>query len=351
MREVDADAETLAATREFVSKYRRTVNLALVAAQAEGECRFPVKFEQGIEALLPHAQKLRSLVRLLLLDSQLCQAQGDKQQALGSLDAIFAAQRSLSKQSMIVEHLVALAITGVALKEAERLVNTLELSDEELAHLELEVNRLEIEEGLTRALIGERQMGYQGFYHLGQLTGSKEPSKFPGEGQLTLPVDCRYYLQVLGDTIEASRQPYPEAIRLADQVDARMSADMKKPVARFTYTVTFLLAPALNAAFDVTARNIARRDATLCALAAQRHRLKHGQLPAKLADLVPEFLPAVPTDPFDGQPLRMLDRVSADKGDALLFYSVGKDRKDDGGVETSHSAEPDIVVTLKNRSK
>jgi hypothetical protein len=60
---------------------------------------------------------------------------------------------------------------------------------------------------------------------------------------------------------------------------------------------------------------------------------------------VPEFLPGVPTDPFDGQPIHM-----ADKGDALLFYSVGKDRKDGGGAEKEHSGEPDVVVRLKKRS-
>ncbi len=37
--------------------------------------------------------------------------------------------------------------------------------------------------------------------------------------------------------------------------------------------------------------------------------------------------------------------------DGLVFYSVGKDRKDDGGQENENTSEPDVVVTLKLRNK
>ena len=48
--------------------------------------------------------------------------------------------------------------------------------------------------------------------------------------------------------------------------------------------------------------------------------------PANLAELTPEYLPAVPLDRYDGQPLRY--RVVAGRP---LIYSVGADRHDDGG--------------------
>jgi hypothetical protein len=40
-------------------------------------------------------------------------------------------------------------------------------------------------------------------------------------------------------------------------------------------------------------------------LAAARYRAKHGRYPEHLEQLVPEFLPAMPTDPRDGQALRL----------------------------------------------
>jgi hypothetical protein len=69
------------------------------------------------------------------------------------------------------------------------------------------------------------------------------------------------------------------------------------------------------------------KQATVTAIALKRYQLKHGNYPADLNPLVPEFLPAVPLDPVDGQPLRY--RPNADG--TFLLYSVGENGKDDGG--------------------
>ena len=62
-------------------------------------------------------------------------------------------------------------------------------------------------------------------------------------------------------------------------------------------------------------------------LAIERYRLANGKLPDQLTDLVPTFLPSVPTDPFDGKPLRY---KTLPKG--YVVYSVGDDREDNGGI-------------------
>ena len=56
----------------------------------------------------------------------------------------------------------------------------------------------------------------------------------------------------------------------------------------------------------------------------EAYRRKQGRLPDSLQELVPEYLDAVPTDPFDGQPLR----YSREKA---MVYSVAKDLQDSGG--------------------
>lgn len=64
-----------------------------------------------------------------------------------------------------------------------------------------------------------------------------------------------------------------------------------------------------------------------CALALRAYRLEHGRWPEALDDLVPEYLSAVPDDPFtDGRPLRY--RAA---GAGFGVYSVGPDSEDDGG--------------------
>jgi len=71
----------------------------------------------------------------------------------------------------------------------------------------------------------------------------------------------------------------------------------------------------------------AAREAAITAIALKRYQLKHGNFPADLTALVPEFVSAIPRDPVDGQPLRY--RRNADG--TFLLYSVGENGKDDGG--------------------
>jgi len=52
------------------------------------------------------------------------------------------------------------------------------------------------------------------------------------------------------------------------------------------------------------ARSRAQLLAARAAVAVERYRLAQGVIPAALADLVPAFLPEVPMDPFNGEPLR-----------------------------------------------
>lgn len=69
-----------------------------------------------------------------------------------------------------------------------------------------------------------------------------------------------------------------------------------------------------------------QRDATLVAIGLELYRRDRGAYPISLDDLVPRFMPAVPPDRFDGNPVRY--RLVNGKP---VIYSVGSDRMDDGG--------------------
>jgi len=70
----------------------------------------------------------------------------------------------------------------------------------------------------------------------------------------------------------------------------------------------------------------ARVRLLICELALRMYRVQHGGPPRELADLVPDFLPAVPEDPFSGKPLIYRPRATG-----YLLYSVGPNRRDDDG--------------------
>jgi hypothetical protein len=66
---------------------------------------------------------------------------------------------------------------------------------------------------------------------------------------------------------------------------------------------------------------------------------RKGALPTSLADLVPEFLPAVPLDPWNGKPLRH---------EGAKVWSVGRNGVDDGGTPPKEpdSDDGDVVATV-----
>jgi hypothetical protein len=87
----------------------------------------------------------------------------------------------------------------------------------------------------------------------------------------------------------------------------------------------------------------ASRGLVRVAVAAARFKAKHGKYPDAPAALVPEFLPEVPADPFDGRPVRF---KPADGG--VVVYSIGRDRTDDGGNPWDDKKKTgDLVFRLK----
>jgi hypothetical protein len=87
----------------------------------------------------------------------------------------------------------------------------------------------------------------------------------------------------------------------------------------------------LQPAGQKMAVNFRRSQATMrCAIAgvaAERFRRKTGTWPESINALVPDYLSAVPFDPFDGKPLRCR-RLK----DGIAIYSIGPDLADNDGT-------------------
>ncbi len=77
---------------------------------------------------------------------------------------------------------------------------------------------------------------------------------------------------------------------------------------------------------SVNARALARQRLASTELALAAFRTEEGRFPHRLEELVPEYLPGLPYDPFSGQPI-----VYRPQDDNYLLYSFGEDRDDDGG--------------------
>jgi hypothetical protein len=347
----EVTASNVAAVEQFLAQYDGTVQATLTAAKADGECRLFVEFDDGFSALLPHVQKMRALSRLMLLRGRVAMVQGDSERAVESVEAQFEVSRALDHQLILVGYLVRLATSGLALRETVRLLNELDLSAEQLARLKAHVETQDFQAGLVKSLQGERGLGYHMFSHPEQFdmaAGEFTNKAKPGEGQVTRAADCLVYLELHRDMQAAAREPFPAALDQAAQVEMQLQllAGNKNPLHRYNHLFTLLIMPATGKAFEAAGRNLALRDLVRCAIAARQYQAANGELPKSLAKSLAahEFLPAVPADPFDGQPLRV---VAGDDG--LTFYSIGRDRKDDGGADPEQSGQPDIAVKIKSK--
>ena len=83
---------------------------------------------------------------------------------------------------------------------------------------------------------------------------------------------------------------------------------------------------------------VAHVRVTSASLAVERWRLVNGnQVPNSLAELVPGILSSMPTDPFDGRPLRYKKLAQG-----YVIYSIGPDFIDDGGKAKPADAEDSV---------
>lgn len=335
-----AEDSLLQDAKSFLVQYDSTIRKAIVAAEALGECRFPIRFEDGLEAQLPHAEKMRYLARLFALRLQISRHQRHSTEAIESLEVLIAAANTMFDQILIVDQLVGMAVAGVAMHNGEELLNARLLSDAELSHVARLIGSLDVERGLTNGTLGQRAMGYYIFHNLDLIASKGDDAGLRGKG-LTRPVDLCYFLSTMRDYLEASRRTYPEALDEAQGVQDRLMGMNR--IEQLSYLVTLLLAPAYKAAFEAAATNVAHRELLVAAISAERYRRTRGQLPASLEDLVPDYLDRFPRDPFDGQALRMIA-----SSDEVVIYSIGRNGIDDGGEsDPQRNREPDIIVRLK----
>ncbi|HEV3005079.1 MAG TPA: hypothetical protein VGX78_11495 [Pirellulales bacterium] len=324
----------LADARELLAQYAPTLRALHDAAADPGGVRYPMRFGDGIAMLVPHAQRLRGAARLLALEAQVKAHDGDAAGATAAIRTGFTAARTLEHDPILVVLFVRIACDGVARSQIEQLLSKVEFSDADLARLRADLQQARYQDGLLRAMQGERVIGLATIRNPAQALAEPDTSlggDAPFGGlRLFRGNDTRSYLECMELVVDQAKLPPPQALAGMKRIDADVAAMMGggSMTARIRNPLTSLLVPALSAVFSATARGTASKDTADAALAVEQFRRLHGRLPERLDDLVPDFMPSVPTDAFDGKPLRYIVRP-----DRYVVYSVGQDLIDQGGVK------------------
>lgn len=150
--------------------------------------------------------------------------------------------------------------------------------------------------------------------------------------------DKSYFVRFVGRLAPLYEEPFYKVRAQREQL-AKEAAQVHVYLPLSRFQCARLLEP-----LEAQAGHEARVASARAAVALEVYRKRHGEYPKTLAILAPGILPAVPIDPFDGQPLRY---VSSDE--RVAVYSIGEDLQDDGGSteRDTYGDLPDIVFTLR----
>lgn len=313
----------------YLADYDGAIAAARRAAAANGECRYPVDFRQGLSAA-PTINEARQLARLLALRAHVAVIRGNSHEAIESIELLSALARSLDHEPPMVSQLVRLAVLGMVNGQIEAMLRSCNLTDEQLRRLQTMLEDASFQEPMKLALFGERAAGYHAFLQM-SASGPSPPALPSTQVALRHAIDCEDYLSVMQNMLMAADLSTADAWRRADAIGRNFSAGAgpRIPVRSSGGALVAQSLPAVQQLFVAAARSEAEFDCTIAAIAFRRFQLAHGRSPASLAEMVPEFLPAVPRDPFSGGPMKFIvtDAVFA-------IYTVGPNRIDDRSLLT-----------------
>jgi hypothetical protein len=325
------------------------------AAQAIGAARKLIYFPYGIQhpnwtkdffgTPLTNTQRTREVANVLAYDILLQAQERDFAQALRSARALLNTGRALGDEPTLVSQLVRIAIDGLTFSRIERILAQGEPAPADLLALQRAVEQEAEESLLYYGLRGERatfdgflenvQKGEIPFKDLGSILAISRNMNVLGRGGspridlqeklealtviLTIRSQRAQALHYMNRLVEASRLPPEQQVPRLREMESVNPKDLPLLIR--------LLGPASLKVAQAANRIRAQLRSTAVALAAERYRQAHGRWPATLNELVPEYIPAVPFDPFDGKLLKLSKHAQG-----IVIYSVGVDGIDNGGV-------------------
>lgn len=323
------------------------------AAAARPDCRFPLRFDEGFEMLLPPLATVKRTAVLLRLRAVALLSEGRTDEALADTLLGLRMGEAVADEPILISALVRVAIDTLMLQPVWEGCLDRRWTEPQLVALQHAFAARDYRGQLIRALGGERVLAGVTYDALARRDSralgalfpdgtDPSPGSFDSALRLYLTLSPRGWvrqnqvlhgrcLQGLADDLLAarSRRELPPEERHLDQIKDRGSP---------TTILAAMLVPAVGRAADKVYVMEAQRNLALVGLALERHRLATGKYPDRLAELAPKFLAEVPLDPMTAEPLKYV-RVDDD----YRLYSVGLGFRDDGGERWAAGSKHALV--------
>lgn len=293
----------------------------------------------------PSLSLCRNIARVMSLRSQWLFKQGDEQAAFDqAMQMIRFGHMIEDSGGGIIHYLVGIAIKGMGLERIEKMIPDCSLASNELKSYSEDLSMYAADSG---PLADAYKVEYSSTCKIiddwakGDFDPDRDKEKDTRSRWKRLP---RYFFQP-NRTKRILADAYRSIIENIPRNYSEMNFEGTTKVKEWEPNWRLLTSPnsvgimLSNLLFPTVDKILLRKcqedlsvEATGLLLACKCYKQDRGKLPDRLEDLMPEYIPEVPEDPFDGKPLR----YSADK---KIIYSVGEDLIDSGGSEKTDSAE------------
>ena len=330
---------------------RRAILDQVTEAARRPRAQYDLHYSDGPNALLPHLAIHKSMAARLRTRAAARVAAGDTAGAAEDIETVFRLAELTGEDPVLIGYLVQVAIQSIAYSAFWDGTSQHVWSDAQLAAFQQRFAGLKQRDSLVRAFRGERLFGKTTFELMregrldAETLGAVEGSGggFPGTlvPRAWLLQNQAYHSQVLDQIVDALQRCDPErgiagkgSVWETERVDQKVfdtAGRRYHPYRIFTH----MLLPALARVHTKADRSLTTSRLAITVAALERHRLATGGYPKTLDELVPRWVPAVPLDPMDGQPLRY--RLAADG--SFTLYSIGANHTDDQGVFESKQGQ------------
>jgi hypothetical protein len=337
----------------------------LRAAGKRPESRFPVRYEDGAAATLPHLVLCQSAARLFALRLAAHLALGQSGEAYEDFQDGLRLYAALVKEPTLISGLVRLSALSVMENAVWAGLARHQWADAELQKIAADLADIRLMDDYALAFGSER--GASNLIHDGLV------KKGASELAALLPLNTDTNPQPSHWAAAAFVSLYPTGwLRLSqtrangyfDEMSNHVSHTpprffLDRPTLsaakadanffeRLCYFLFFILTPSLDEVERTYAYGQTLLDQTRLGCSLERYRIDHGAFPASLDVLAPDFRPALPCDVLNGEPLHY--RVDAEGG--YLLYSVARNLADDGGksdAKVGVKQQPDWVWSIPGK--
>jgi hypothetical protein len=324
-------AADLAEARELLDANTAAL-VQIHQALSHGSARYPVDFKAPSPSTA-HFGPVRALGASLRAAAVMAAATGQPHLAAQCLGDALRQACTFEFEPSLTSLLMELMLLGNATDAAERLLSSGALQRDDLSYIQSEFEKAAGAVSVEHAAAGAM---CDTICLLSLPADQLARTLVPRQADSATFTIRLYHWVGLAKSDEEAVLDHLAPVALANRLSPRERAiEMKRlhPKLREAVDTRFLIfgksaIAAVDRCVGKSLRAIALLDAAATACAVERWRLDHhGDPPAGLSELTPDFLPAVPMDPGDGRPLKYRRRAGG-----YLVYAVGEEGVDHGGV-------------------